>query len=125
MLLAANNLGEIYKGKRQNDSTIRYLEMSITLKEELFAQEKERKFQNLAFDEQVRRQEGELAEIQAAKEREKNLQLLAITAFIITFIVIVIVINQKVTMENSPLLGLIGVLLILNLLTSSHPLIEA
>ena len=126
MLEAANNLSEIYKRKKQNDSTILYLEMSIALNKELFTQEKEREFQKLAFDEQVRQQEREQAALQIARERKKNLQLLAIAAFIITFMVGVIIISRKKSLlKMARFLGLIGVLLIfefINLL--AHPWIE-
>ena len=126
MLEAANTLASAYKLENQRDSTIKYLELSVALNKNLFTQEKEREIQNLAFNEQVRRQEKEYGEMQAAKERKQNLQLLAIAAFILSFIVGVILISrEKSFVKTARFLGLIGVLLIfefINLLT--HPWIE-
>jgi tetratricopeptide (TPR) repeat protein len=126
MLQSANTLASVYKLKNQKDSTIKYLELGATLNQYLFNQEKEREFQNIAFNEQVRRQEKEHAEIQKAKEREKNLEMLAIAAFLVTFMAVVILISRnKSLVKVARFLGLIGVLLIfefINLLT--HPWIE-
>jgi len=126
MLKAANNLSEIYSARKQNDSTIRYLELSMTLNKELFSQKKDREFQNLDFDEKIRRQEKEQEALRIVAERKKNLQLLAIAAFIITFMVVVIAISRKKSLlKIARFLGLIGLLLIfefINLLT--HPWIE-
>jgi tetratricopeptide (TPR) repeat protein len=127
MLEAANNLSEIYKRKKQNDSTILYLEMSIGLNNILFTQEKEKEFQKLAFDEQVRQQEREQAALRIARERKKNLQLLAIAAFIITFMVGVIIISRKKSLlKTARFLGLLGVLLIFEFINLiAHPWIES
>jgi len=126
MLQAVSTLADLYKINNQRDSVFKYLEMSVALNKELFTLEKQREFQNLVFNEQVRRQEKEQAEVLAAKERKRNLQLLAIAAFIITFTVAVIVISRKRSLlKSARFLGLLGVILIfefINLL--AHPWIE-
>ena len=126
MLQAANTLASVYKLKNQKDSTIKYLELGEILNKQLFTQEKEREFQNIAFNEQIRRQEKEHAEIKEAMERKKNLQMLAIAAFLTTFMVGVILISRKRSfVKAARFLGLMGVLIIfefINLLT--HPWIE-
>lgn len=126
MLEAANTLASVYKLENQRDSTIKYLELSVVLNKNLFTQEKEREFQNLAFNEQVYRQEKEYAEMQAVKERKQNLQLLAIAAFILTLIVGVILISrEKSFVKTARFLGLIGVLLIFEFISLlTHPWIE-
>lgn len=126
MMQAANTLASMYRLINQKDSTIKYLELSITLNKYLFNEEKERNFQNLVFNEQTRRQDKEHAESQAKLERRKNLQLLAIAAFILTFFIGVIAISRnKSFIVIARFLGLIGLLLVfefVNLLT--HPFIE-
>ena len=126
MLKAVNTLADLYKTNNERDSVIKYLEMSVALNNELFTQEKEREFQNLTFNEQMRRREKEMAEILAAKERKRNLQLLALAAFIITFMVGVIIMSRKKSLlKSARFLGLLGLLLIfefINLL--AHPWIE-
>lgn len=113
MLQAVNTLAGIYQAKNERDSTIKYLQWSVALNQELFAQEKERAFQNLAFNEELRRQEKAYADQQAAKARKQNLQLLAIAAFLITFMVAVILISRKRSLARTArFLGLIGVLLV-------------
>jgi tetratricopeptide (TPR) repeat protein len=126
MLQTVNTLAELYKINNQRDSVFKYLEMSVAFNKELFTLEKQREFQNLDFNEQMRRQEKEQAEMLAANERKRNLQLLAIAAFIITFAVAVIVISRKRSLlKSARFLGLLGVILIfefINLL--AHPWIE-
>lgn len=126
ILEAVNTLAEMYKEQNKRDSVIRYLEMSVVLNKELFTQEKEREVQNMAFDEQVRRQERAHAAMLAAADRKRNLQILLIAAFIITFMVGVIVISRKKSfLKTARFLGLIGVLLIFEFISLlTHPWIE-
>jgi tetratricopeptide (TPR) repeat protein len=126
ILLAVNTLAEIYAASHQRDSAMKYLQMSVALNKELFTQEKEREFQNMAFNEQVRRLEKEQADIQAAKERKRNLQLIGMAAFIITFMVGVIAISRKRSLlKTARFLGLIGVLLIFEFISLlTHPWVE-
>jgi tetratricopeptide (TPR) repeat protein len=127
LLQAANTLAEVYQTINQRDSVIKYLQLSVALNKELFTLEKEREFQNLTFNEQLRRKEKEQTAILLNKERKRNLQLLGIAAFIIILIVGVIVLSRKRTLLKSALyLGLLSVLLIfefINLL--AHPWIES
>ena len=126
ILEAVNNLAEMYKEQHQRDSVIRYLEMSVALNKELFTQEKEREVQNMAFNEQLRRQERDHSVMLAALERNRNLQILLIAAFIITFMVGVIVISRKKSfLKTARFLGLIGVLLIFEFISLlTHPWVE-
>lgn len=126
ILQAVNILAEVYKEQNQRDSVIKYLEMSVALNKELFTQEKEREVQNMAFNEQVRRQERDHEAMLAAVERKRNLQILLIAAFIITFMVGVIVISRKKSyLKTARFLGLIGVLLIFEFISLlTHPWIE-
>jgi len=54
VLDAAYILSDAYKIKGQGDSTVKYLEFSIALKEKLFNQEIARNIQSLGFNEQLR-----------------------------------------------------------------------
>ena len=47
----------LYREQRKTDSAIQYLEKTITLKDSLFNQQKEREVQTLAFNEQLKQQE--------------------------------------------------------------------
>ena len=125
-LQAANTLAAVYKEKNQRDSVIKYLEMGVALNKELFTQEKEREVQNLAFNEQMRRREKEQMIIIEAEERKRNLQLLFITAFIISFTLGVIIISRlKTFAKTARFLGLIWVLLIFEFISLlTHPWIE-
>jgi signal transduction histidine kinase len=56
-LRAANQLAHIYEQKGIKDSTIKYLQLSIALREKLFNREKTREAQSYAFNEQIHQQE--------------------------------------------------------------------
>ena len=61
VLDAMTILAQDYKLKNQNDSAIKYLELSIALKNSLFNKEKTRAIQSLTFNEQLQQQEIEAA----------------------------------------------------------------
>ena len=126
LLKAANTLATVYRKTNQRDSLIKYLEMSVVLTEELFAAEKQRELQNLAFNEESRRRENEMADLEARRERKRNLQLLLIAGFIITFAIGVIVLSRKKSMlKTARFLALIGLLLIFEFVSLlTHPVIE-
>jgi signal transduction histidine kinase len=54
---AATQLAHIYEQKGMKDSTIKYLQLSIALREKLFSREKTREAQSYAFNEQIHQQE--------------------------------------------------------------------
>ncbi len=56
-LRAATQLAHIYNQKGMKDSTIKYLQLSIALREKLFNREKTREAQSYAFNEQIHQQE--------------------------------------------------------------------
>ena len=80
-----------YKLKNQNDSIIRYLELSIALNDSLFNKEKTRAIQNLTFNEQLRQQE-----IEAAKIRYENqVKMYAMLASLIIFLLIAFILFRS------------------------------
>ncbi len=56
-LRAASQLAHLYDLKNLRDSTIKYLKLSSSLREQLFSREKTREAQNIAFNEQIHQQE--------------------------------------------------------------------
>jgi signal transduction histidine kinase len=63
-LQAATTLAHVYKLKGEKDSTLQYIELSAMLKDSIHSQEKQREFQNLTFNEQLRQQEIQQLQIQ-------------------------------------------------------------
>ena len=61
-LEALTLLANVYKGKHNVDSTARYLEMALAIKDSLFNREKVMQMQDQTFNEQVRQQELQEAE---------------------------------------------------------------
>jgi C4-dicarboxylate-specific signal transduction histidine kinase len=81
---AINILVKDYKLKNQNDSTIKYLELSIALNDSLFNKEKTRAIQNLTFNEQLQQQE-----VEAARTRYRNqVKMYVMLASLIIFLLI-------------------------------------
>jgi signal transduction histidine kinase len=77
-------LAKDYKLKNQNDSTIKYLELSIALNDSLFSKEKTRAIQNLTFNEQLQ----QLEKTQHQKEFQNKMRLYALLAALIVFLLI-------------------------------------
>jgi len=84
VLEAMTILAQDYKLKNQNDSAIKYLELSIALNDSLFNKEKTRAIQSLTFNEQLQQQE-----IEAAKVKYQNqVRMYAMLASVIVFLLI-------------------------------------
>src|SRR6266536_2118526 len=82
VLEAMTILAQDYKLKNQNDSAIKYLELSIALNDSLFNKEKTRAIQSLTFNEQLQQQE-----IEAAKVKYQNqVRMYAMLASVIVFL---------------------------------------
>jgi two-component system NtrC family sensor kinase len=77
-------LAKDYKLKNQNDSTIKYLELSIALNDSLFNKEKTRAIQNLTFNEQLQQQE----KAQQQKEFQNTIKLYSMLAALVVFLLI-------------------------------------
>jgi two-component system, NtrC family, sensor kinase len=67
LLEAINNLAQVYKVRGNNDSALKYTELSLSLKDSIFSREKIRELQNITFNQQLKQQE-----IEAAKTEFKN-----------------------------------------------------
>ena len=83
ILQATNILTENYKKINQQDSAIKYLELSKELNDSLFNQTNERDIQNMAFNEQLRQDE-------ILRERQQNLNRLKMYALIAAGLVFLI-----------------------------------
>ena len=65
-LRAATQLAHLYELQNLNDSTIKYLKLSVALREKLFDREKTREAQSFSFSEQLHKQELEAQKRQNA-----------------------------------------------------------
>jgi len=88
---AISILTKDYKLKNRNDSTIKYLELSISLNDSLFNKEKTRAIQNLSFNEQLQQQEAE-----AAREKLRNqLRIYGLIAGLVTLSIITFILLRN------------------------------
>ena len=87
LLEAVGNLAQAYKIKDDKDSTLKYLELSQTLKDSIFSKEKVREIQNIAFNERLKRQE-----IAVAQDKYKSkIQLYALVAGLFVMVLIAVI----------------------------------
>ena len=63
ILIADTILSAVYKLRNNIDSAFKYQQMSIKISDSLFNAQKVQQFQNIGFDEQLRRQQLEAAEV--------------------------------------------------------------
>src|SRR4030095_360477 len=59
-----NTLSTAYKLKSTNDSALKYVELSYAVRDSLFSNEKDREIQNITFNERLRQQEIESAQVE-------------------------------------------------------------
>ncbi len=126
-----SSLAEAYSGLHKNydllknaDSSLKYLKLSIEIKDSIFNEEKSRKILSLAFNEQVRQQEIAAQQAMAAQNRKNNLQMLFIALFIITFLIGVVALGvmniKRRTMESLSIVGLLLFFEFINMLLSPY-----
>lgn len=124
MLNAAAMLVALYE-KDSNDSTLKYLKLSVAIKDSLFSQGKVKQVQSLTFAEQLRQQEIEELKQTQAEDRKHNLQLAGIGAFIPLFFGIVLLLSRRKTKPRTiEFMGLLGLLLLFEFISLFiHPYI--
>jgi tetratricopeptide (TPR) repeat protein len=95
MFTASTYLSNFYENVN-TDSTLKYLRLSVVLKDSLFNQEKIKQLQNLTFAEKIRQQE--ISEVKAQEElkQRKTLQMFAIAVFVVIFISLIFVFSRLI-----------------------------
>ena len=124
LLNAATLLAALYK-TTNSDSTVKYLTIGIALKDSLFNQGKTRQVQSLTINEQLRQSKIEEEKELAAEERNKNLQMAGIGAFIPVFFAVVLLFSKrKAKPKTIQFMGLLGLLLMFEFISLFlHPYI--
>jgi signal transduction histidine kinase len=79
-------LANIYEKKKMTDSTLKYLKLTIGIKDSLYSRQKEREVQNIAFNELLNQQELQKQQEQA----ENRLKVYALMAVLFVFLVIAV-----------------------------------
>ena len=113
MLNASTLLASLYK-KNNNDSTLKYLELSVAIKDSIFSQEKIKQVQSLTFAEQMRQQEIEAQKVIAEEQRKISIQYAAIAAGIIIFIILFFILSRSIIVNEKwiSFFGVLGLLVI-------------
>ena len=87
LLKSEINLAEAYKLKGNNDSALKYVELSHALEDSIFSKDKDRQIQRFAFTQQLKQQE-----IATAQTKYKNkVQVYVLLAGLLGFILIAII----------------------------------
>lgn len=125
MLDASSMLSGLF-GPINRDSTIKYLKANLAMKDSIFNQEKVKQLQSVTINEQLRQTRISEEKEQAAEERRKNIQMVAIGAFIPVFLGLVLLISKrKVKPRTIQFMGLLGLLLLFEFISLFlHPYIE-
>jgi len=86
LMEAVSNLHKAYRLKGNKDSTLKYIELDIALKDSLYSKEKDREIQNITFSERLKDQQ-----FAAAQARyESRLQMYSLVAGLVVLIVTVV-----------------------------------
>jgi hypothetical protein len=119
-------LTDYYIDHKNIDSAFAFQQMEMSTKDSLFSQEKVKQIEILTFQEKLRQQEIAEEKQRAEKDRKNNLQLMAISAFIVSFILLfLVVIRRKTKPRTIEFFGVVGVLLVFEFISLFvHPYIE-
>jgi two-component system NtrC family sensor kinase len=84
LLEAVSNLGQVYKMKGEKDSAIKYIELKHALEDSIYSENNRKDVQNIAFKEEIRKQE--LASARA--NYKSNLQKMALAAGLLVLLLV-------------------------------------
>lgn len=110
MFDATSMLADFYE-KSNSDSSLKYLKLSLALKDSLFDQEKIKQLQSLTINEQLRQSKIAEEKELAAKESNKNLQMAGIGGFIPLLFGVSLLFSKKKV--NRKIIDALGLLLLL------------
>ena len=121
---AGRFLTAYYRKINMPDSAFFYLDLTKIANDSLFNQQKNNQMQSLVFDEKMRQQELETANLKANEERNHNLQYAAIAIGLITFIILFLALSRSIIVkmkfiEFFAILGLLALFEFINLFI--HP----
>lgn len=118
MLASSTILSNAYEKAGNKDSSLKYLKLSISLKDSIFNLAKVREVQSLSLEEQLRQQDIADQERKAEENLVRNLQLLAIGIFIPMFFILVLLLSRtKVKPRVVEFLGVLSLLLFFEFIT--------
>lgn len=112
VIRASDFLAEYYESNKSVDSAYAYLKISLTAKDSLFDQEKRNKIQALSLEETARQQEIETALSEMKNKEKVNIQYLGITAVIVGFVLLFLLLSRSVVIGGK-WLGFLGVFILL------------
>ncbi|HLX93919.1 MAG TPA: tetratricopeptide repeat protein, partial [Puia sp.] len=123
---ASSFLARYYKDHKNVDSAFAFQQIQMNMKDSLFSQEKVKEIENLTFQEKLRQQEIAEEKQRAEKERKNNLQLMGISAFIVSFLLLfMLIIRRKTNSRTVEFFGVVGLLLVFEFISLFiHPYIE-
>jgi len=125
VLSSSQKLALLFKTSKQLDSSIVYYEIAMSAKDSLNNQEKQKRMQNLTFNEQMRQIEIAKQKNEEAAARKRNLELAAIAIFIPLFLFAVLLLGRrKVKSRTIEFLGILGLLFLFEFIVLfAHPYI--
>lgn len=124
ILEAGSFLADFYKEQGNVDSAYVYLQTTMFAKDQYFSQEKIKQMENLSFDESMRQKEIATAKAIEEKERKDNIQYAIIAIGLICFMILVILLSNKIRFHEKWIrfLGVLGLLLVFEFINLyAHP----
>jgi tetratricopeptide (TPR) repeat protein len=124
---ASKFLTDYYISTHNIDSAFVYQNATISAKDNLFGQEKQREIQALTFNEKMRQQEISLTKAAEEKQRSENIQLAIIAICIVSFIILFLLLSRTVMVTEKWIrfLGMLALLLFFEFLNLFiHPYIS-
>jgi tetratricopeptide (TPR) repeat protein len=110
---ASQFLTDYYKTHNNVDSAFKYQELLIKANDSLYSQEKTKKLNDLAFNENLRQQEIAKEKEKAAEERRNNWELMIIAIVsVLAFLILMLLFKKNVKVEKVEAIGLIWFLLL-------------
>ena len=118
MLTSSTLLSNAYEKAGKKDSALKYLKLSVSLKDSIFNLAKVREVQSMSLEEQLRQQDIADRDRKAEASRIRNLQLLAIGIFIPMFFIVVLLLSRtRVKPRVVEFLGILSLLLFFEFIT--------
>lgn len=111
-LQASTILSDVYAKQNHSDSSLKYLRLSLAIKDSMQNNQEEADIQNLLFEERVQKKEVEEEVATAKEERNRNLQYAAIALGLVGFLIAFLLFSHSV-LANQRVIRFLGVLSLL------------
>ena len=125
ILYPATQLVSFFKKTHQSDSALFYEDMVMQIKDSLTSNDKQKRLQNITFQQQLKQMQKDKEKLQQVEERKRNLQVAGVAVFLPLFFGFVLLLSRRQIKPRAvEILGIVFLLFVFEFITLYfHPIV--